>query len=403
MSVRPEKILILTSSLGGGGAERHILNLCRYLNACSVEVELMTISPEKNQLENEFREEKIPVRYFPLSSLKKLLLPGKMRALKKTVREISPDLIHAHLFHAEVTGVFASYLAGIPLIVTRHSSGIEFEGFRRVISRIISGRISHVVAVSAEAAREALACGNAGSRVSTLPSGIDTDIFVPLAEEEKVKAKSEWLERLFTDKASGNEIVVGTLARMRKEKNHPLFLRIVSRIIEERGSDDRAVRFVIIGDGPERQKLESLRSDLGLGGIVSMPGFNSDAPEILPLFDIFILTSDHEGVPLALLEAMSCGAACVASNVGGVASVLRGSGIIVEPGDTDGFVREVSTLIDYPEKRSLLSRKSRGKIVLDYDIAAWGRSMLEIYGKVSRIVPATGSARIKIIRKNGKN
>ncbi|MBN2184247.1 MAG: glycosyltransferase [Candidatus Krumholzibacteriota bacterium] len=376
-----KKVLFITSSLDGGGAEEHILNLCKYLKSISVATDLITISPEKGKLENKFHKEKVPVRYFPLSSLKELLLPWRLLALRKLIREIKPDIIHAHLFHGEVAGAAASFFTDAPFIATRHCSGVEFEGFRMTIMRMMRRRIDFVIAVSEEAVNESLKGGHAMEKMSMIPSGIDTDIFVPLGVEEKKKEKSIWLKKIFNGNANGDEIVVGTLAAMRKVKNQSLFLKIARRVADSPG-DGRHVRFVIFGDGPERKNLESLHAGLHLDGIVSMPGFTREPWKTLPLFDIFLLPSLIEGTPLALLEAMSCGVPCIASDVGDVGTALSGAGIVLESEDEEGFFKQVLSLIDDPQKRLLLGRQARSRVEKDYDIAPWGERIKEIYEAV---------------------
>jgi len=380
--VEQKKILFITSSLGGGGAEEHILNLCKYLKSVSVTIDLITTFPEKDKLERKFHKEKVPVRYFPLSSLKELLLPRRIRALRRLIGEIKPDIIHAHLFHAEVVAAVASFFTDASFVVTRHSSGGEIEGLKKAVLRMMRNRIDFVIAVSEEGAKDSLRGGYARNKILTIPNGIDTNVFVPLGIEEKKRRKSIWLKKLFKEDANGDEIVIGTLAGMRKVKNQSLILRIARRVADSRGSDGSPVRFVIFGDGPERKNLEVLCADLHLDRIVSMPGFTREPSKILPLFDIFLLPSVIEGTPLALLEAMSCGIPCIASDVGEVSAVLSGSGLVVKREDAEGFFNQVMALVDDPEKRLFLGEKARSRVVGDYDMSQWGDKTMRIYRKI---------------------
>ncbi len=382
MTGKRTKILFITSSLDGGGAEKHILNLCRYLGSIAVETEVITISPEKDRLENKFREEKIPVRYYPLASVKELLLPGRARELRKLVREIAPDIIHAHLFHAEVAGAVASLFSKAPYIVTRHCSGVEFEGARMTLARVIRRRIDLVVAVSEEAVKESLRGGHSRDRIVKLPSGIESDLFVPLDEDEKKRERPGWLKTVFPGGPEGDGIVVGTMAAMRRAKNLGLFLRLARRVADRHGGGSRRVRFVILGEGPDRKNLEAQAAGLHLDGIVSMPGFSREPWKILPLFDIFFLPSFIEGTPLALLEAMSCGVPCVASDVGDVAEVLGDAGLVAKSEDEGGLFDHLLTLINDPGVRLDLGRRSRSRVVTKYDITRWGEKMNDIYTRV---------------------
>lgn len=412
------RVLIITSSLAGGGAENHILNLCRYLKKTSFSATVMTISPEKDELENALRVEGVSIRYFPISSLMDLLMPGRIFSLRRVIREIDPDIIHAHLYHGEVVAAVASLFTKAPLVVTRHGSGLEFEGGKKRVIRAIRSRIDRIIAVSEEGASEAVQSGFQENMVLTIPSGVDTDRFTPASDSERGRRKAAWLSDLFTNGIEGNELVIGTLGGMRKVKNHSLFLQMAARLEdgyaasgltygqgasrlacsacesspedmcrEPEVADDRCAervtfRFVILGDGPERSGLENLSERLGLNACLSMPGFCAEPEKVLPLFDIFVLPSLTEGVPVALLEAMSCGLPCIASDVGGVPDLLSGTGIIVQGGNVKGFAAAAESFIDDEQKRSDFGRMARERIISQYDITSLGGGILEVFNKL---------------------
>ena len=118
-------------------------------------------------------------------------------------------------------------------------------------------------------------------------------------------------------------------------------------------------RLFVVGDGEERQRLETLRVNLGLGPRVEFLGARGDVSELLPGADAVVLSSITEGLPMALLEAMAAGVPCVATAVGGIPALLDGgAGIVVSPKDPDSLARAMAEVAQLPALRAQLSAKA---------------------------------------------
>ncbi|MCK4235488.1 MAG: glycosyltransferase, partial [Candidatus Krumholzibacteria bacterium] len=176
------RILFFISSLVSGGAEHHLLNLCRFLKSYSHKVAVCTLSEREDGLESTMLLNDINIYRLSILSLRGLAAPRKLIALRRIVKRFQPDLIHSHLYHAEVVSALASLFSGAPLLATRHSEGLEFEGRRRWMVRLIRSRFDSVIAVSRGSAAEAVEMGYPRERVFTVPSGVDTRKFRPLDE-----------------------------------------------------------------------------------------------------------------------------------------------------------------------------------------------------------------------------
>lgn len=164
------------------------------------------------------------------------------------------------------------------------------------------------------------------------------------------------LERFSPDRVSGSvreefsipsdALLVGTVGMLRPEKAHHVFLRAADII--RRGND--RVRFMLVGDGPERERLEALASELGLTDVVAFAGGRSDIPEILSALDLFVLPSDTEAFPVSVLEAMAMEKPVVSTDVGSVSEAVSPgeTGLLVPPGQPGALAEAVSGLMRDP-------------------------------------------------------
>ena len=377
------RILIATSSLAIGGAENHILNLCRSIRSAGHEVAVWTVSPYEDGLESTFVHEAIPLFRVPLRSLAELPLPRATASMRRILKGFQPHVLHAHLFHAEVAAAFASLFLSVPLIVTRHSAGLEFRGWRRPVSRFLARRVAVCIAVSEEAAAEAIHMGYPKRKVVVLPNAVDPQRFVPMDESEREQRRQALAAALFPGTSASPLILIGSVGGLKAVKNFPLMMRVAARLeARRRDAAEPVVRYVVFGEGDERGELSALARSLGIDRIFALPGRREDLARVYALFDIFMLPSFTEGVPLALLEAMSSGVACVASNVGGVGGVLSEAGVLASPGDEEAVLRAVRHLVDNEEERRELGRKARVRVLERFNVDIWSDRMLSVYRDV---------------------
>ena len=164
--------------------------------------------------------------------------------------------------------------------------------------------------------------GFPAEKVHVIPNGVDVERFNPMHNGEAVRRELG---------IAATAPVIGIVAALRPEKNHDMFLR-AAKIVRDRIPE---ARFLIVGDGPEREALVQLTRELDLGDAVHFLGNRSDVPEILAALDVFALTSRIEANPVSILEAMASGKPVVAPRVGSIdESVSDGeTGFLTEPGN----------------------------------------------------------------------
>ena len=386
------RILFFTSSLKTGGAEHHLLNLCRWLRSAGHESAVCSLSRVEEGIETLLVNDSVQLFRLPLRSLRSLPSPRVVSAVRRIVRGFKPDILHAHLFHAEVAAVFASALARVPVVATRHSAGLEFRGWRGWAARALEPRFAACIAVSREAAAEASAMGYCRDKVVVIPNAVDPERFRPVEERSREKGRSALVAELFPGGGLMRPLIlIGSAGGLKPVKDFPLMLRVASMLLSDaaRRPSGAELRFVIFGEGEERKNLEILSRDLGIDAFVSLPGKRDNLEALYPLLDVFLLPSLTEGVPLALLEAMSSGVACLASDVGGVGEVLAGAGVLARSKDENSFAEALQRIVINSDERKELGRRARVRVLERYNIDIWGEKTLAVYRSVLGEMPRT--------------
>jgi glycosyltransferase involved in cell wall biosynthesis len=170
---------------------------------------------------------------------------------------------------------------------------------------------------------------------------------------------------------------LGAAGRLSREKGFAFLLEALAGLVTE-GHD---LRLVILGEGGLRQALEQQVKALGLGERVLLPGYVADAGRYLPSFDLFVLPSLTEGLPMVLLEAMSVGLPTVASRVGGIPVVLdQGrAGLLVEPRDVDSLKAGIRAIIKDPCGADQRSSVASDRVRTVYSSPAMARHYFDVY------------------------
>ncbi len=254
-------------------------------------------------------------------------------------------------------GRLAGWLAGVPVICSAlHSSGLPDRV--ELLNRLLAPITDAFIAV-AETHRRYLAAneGCPANKLRVVPNGVDVEKFHP-----------RWPSPTLRDELHLPEgvPVAGIVAALRPEKHHELFLA-AARLIREEVPE---ARFLIVGDGPHRVRLEALARELSLADAVHFLGTRSDVAEVLSLVDVGVLTSHMESSPVSLLEAMACEKPVVATQVGSVPeTVLEGeTGHLVAPGDARGIADRVVELFRNPDRASRMGRAGREHVVAHWSV-----------------------------------
>ena len=298
--------------------------------------------------------------------------------LAKILRSRSIDVVQSHDWGTLLETTAAATLAGVTAVHMAHGPSIHYpatdrwaplkKNIRRKVERFASLKLDCAIAVSEAVRRELIDdVGIPARKVVLIHNGIDLTP-VPLGD---LTARRETL------RLSSEEIVLVAVGRLAEIKNYNMLLEAFARAVKELP----VLRLVMVGDGPERAKLEATAMHLGLSDRVHFLGARDDVREWLALSHVFVLPSLYEGISIALLEAMAAGLPAVATQVGGNPEVVtdQQNGILVESGDVEGFARALVVLARDEALRERMGRAARKRIEMKFDLNRSVRQYEEIY------------------------
>lgn len=364
---QPLKILQLISSSGVYGAERVVLALAKSLRAAGHTVEVAifeNIHAPNTDLLQACRQAEVPT--IPIRSAGRYDRAA-VRQLSTVLRERSFDLQHTHGYKADVLGSRAAKAAGVPIVATSHNwiDDTLRARFYGLLDRLTLRRFTAVVAVSDAVAERLRRSGVPRDRISLISNGIDVSEFgsAPPRLREELRA--------------GERPIVGVVARLSPEKGVRCFLQAARNVLET--SPDAL--FVIVGEGPERSELEALAQQLEIPGSIVFTGRREDMPSVYASFDIVVLPSLMEGLPIALLEAMAAGKAIVATRAGAVPEVLEqgADGMLVPPGDSTQLAAAIVKFLTDPDLRRRYGALAQQRVRDRYSSEAMAKQYVAIY------------------------
>jgi len=358
-----------------GGAERQAERLAAYMATQSIPTGVLT----RREGGLPALEKRDGYKIYRLSQIG----PGKMKTLTFTLSAImlllhkrnAYDILHAHLaFSPAVAAAIAGKLIGKRIIV-KFGNSAEFGDVQqsykswrgRLRMAILRRWADIIITLDPQMEAEALADGFARERVLCMDNGIDAIEFNPCDNKAAAKQKLG---------LGPNPLVLYT-GRFTLQKALPVLLKSFKQVL----SSNPDLKLILLGNGEEKGNLMSLAQELGVAELVSFCDPVNDVRPYLDAADIFVLPSLAEGISNSLLEAMSAGLACIATNVGGNPIALENGncGLLVAPGKVDEMSAALSKLGSHKDERSRLGNKARQRILDRYDFKVVGRQYSRLY------------------------
>jgi len=359
------------SSFGMGGQERVALDLAKLQRAAGHQVLAVSLAPPpEGPMAAAFEAAGVATNSVPKRgpSFDPTLAPR----LASYLSQRGVTIVHTHNPQAMVYGAPAAALAKVPCVHTKH--GVNPDPSRRMwLRRAACAMVDAYVAVTPTLARLAAERRECDStRLHVIPNGIDTLRFSPDADaRRRVRAELSIPQSAW---------VVGTVGRLSGEKNQALLIDAMAPLLDD------GHQLVLVGDGAERERLMAHARATGRPELVHFAGARKDPEAWLNGFDAFALTSDSEGLPLGLLEAMAVGLPVVATAVGGVPDVVEPgrTGALVARGDRDGLTAELQRLATLPAEGHEAARNARRMVLERHSTETMVGSYENLYGRVMR-------------------
>lgn len=344
-----KRILILNTTFRYEGPNDVLFQLTRHVDPLKFEIVLACMH-EGGPMEKIYEDAGYQVHNFKMERFIDL---GAVLRVRDFVRSEKIDLVMAQLLRSEVFGGFGAWLAGIPLVLVVQN----IDPYRAnpwffphyYLSRLSMRWPVKIVAAS-EYVRQFVIKhqGLTNERIVTIHDAIDPEQFVGLIGEKENVRKEFGLH---------DKIVIGCVARYDQQKGL-FYLLEAFRMLTVRYEN---IRLVLVGDGPQRKELEEWVKKENMEGKIILAGFRRDYDRIMQGFDIFVLPSLWEGLPLALMSAMVSGKAVVSTIVSGIPEIIEDgvNGFLVPPANEAALSEKIEKLICVPRLREETGLRAR--------------------------------------------
>ena len=365
------KILHIISSGGMYGAEAVILNLSRTLNEASHQSILGVFSNSSQpnlQLHERAQKEDIESHLIACNGQIDRSVP---QAIRELARRTGADVVHAHGYKADVYAYLAMRNSSTPTVSTCHTwydndLVVRLYG---MLDRLVLRGYSGIVAVSNDVRQRLLGSGVSERKIRIIRNGIDLRPFQTNSLSQQAHNGTD------------RPLSVGLVGRLSQEKGVDLFLRAAAEVLLELPH----TRFFVVGDGPDRAKLEALIETLGIRASSYLLGRRDDMPAFYKSLDILVSASHQEGLPIALLEGMASGLPLVATAVGSVPALVQNdrTGILVPANNVNVLATAISSLIQKPKLRERLGTAAKTLIAEEYSASRMTSDYLSLYEDVA--------------------
>ncbi|PYM94868.1 MAG: hypothetical protein DME04_06355 [Candidatus Rokuibacteriota bacterium] len=362
------RLLQITHDLAIGGLQQVVVNLCRTLNRSIFDIEVLCLRAP-GEFAPEIERLGIPVTVLPQNPRHTDYF--SFLKVAKFLRDRKFDVIHTHNTQPLVDGTLGGLLVGGVRTIVHTDHARQFPDKRRYMFAewVLSHWVYRIVGVSNETSKNLVDYEKISpKKIVTIRNGVVGDTF-----QRPINKFAKRAELGIPSSAP----VIGLAARLTEQKGLTFLLQALPAVLRAQ----RDLRLVIAGDGPLRRNLEEEAQRVGVGSHVHFLGPRTDMPDILQLFDVYVLPSIWEGLPMVLLEAMAAGCPIVATNVGGNPDAVRDgyNGYLVPARDPDALATRVIGLLSDRRQREEFGRNGRTLFDREFSAAIMARSYEQLY------------------------
>jgi glycosyltransferase involved in cell wall biosynthesis len=352
------RILLLSTSMGMGGADQQLLSAALGLRERGHEVRIVSLTP-LGEMGARARAAGLPTE--SLEMRRGIPDPRGLARLVRLVRAWRPTVLHSHMLHANLMARAVRVFTRIPVVVSTIHNIYEGGRLRMLGYRLTNGLVDHVTIISQAAAdrfvRDRIV---PPALLEVVPNGVDTERYRAVSAGTR--------DRLRGSLGLGREFAWLAVGRFETAKDYPNMLRAFSRVRAERPD----TVLLLVGRGSLQSETQALATGLGLEGSVRFVGTREDVPAFMTVADGYVMSSAWEGMPMVLLEAAAAGLPIVATRVGGNQEVVQegASGFLAPPGDDAALGAAMLRLMALPEpERRAMGTRGHDHVRQHYDLA----------------------------------
>jgi glycosyltransferase involved in cell wall biosynthesis len=311
--------------------------------------------------------------------------PAVWPALVRLVRDRQIDIVHSHEHKTDLLAYFLGRRQGVVPLATAHGwvgqswkEKLYYEGDKRLLTRF-----PRVIAVSDEIRRTLVRYGASPDRITVVLNSID-----PASHRKEAGRRAPARAKLGLEEG---DIAIGAVGRLERQKRFDILLQAFSELRRRRG--DRRVKLFIAGDGSLRNDLSRLAIELGVADDSRLLGHCADVVEFHHALDVFVQSSEYEGTPNAVLEAMALETPAVATDAGGTAEIMRHGehGLIVPIGDVDALVSAIESTLAAPATSAVRVAAARRRTEQELSFNARLHAVETVYRSLAASRAAVGS------------
>jgi glycosyltransferase involved in cell wall biosynthesis len=373
------RLLVLTDTaiLTAGGSERFLRNLLTRLPAerYSVDVLQLTEEPDPSSRVAQLDNAAVTLSYHPIGAVYGLRGWSAFRRVRARVRRGDYDIVQSQHEKSDLINALLPRRAGLHTISNRRDMGFQKSARVSALFRKLNRRFDRIVAPSKSIVDMLVADENAERiRCRTIPNGVDTNVFRPADTERRRDLRAQLG---FTDA----DTLIGIVASFTPVKRHVDLLAAFALVAKSHPT----ARLLLVGDGPLRNAVVSQIAQLGLGESVALLGPRSDVDQILPALDVFVLSSNTEGLSNAILEAQACGLPVVATAVGGNPDLVHvgKTGWLVPPELPAELARALSEAIAQAQTGREFGANARAHVLREHSVDAMALAYEHLYRELA--------------------
>lgn len=387
-----KKVLYIVTQPEFGGAQRYVFELANNFKE-NLKIIVATgndLSP--NSLLERCEKENIETYKFK-HLFREINILEDLKALKEILEYIKkekPDIVHLNSTKAGILGTLACYLSHFWIKQPKTIYTVHGWAFLEPISNSkrlfylwaekISAKFRDCLIVLSEKEKDITLEKRLShpSKINVIPHGIDYNSMSFFIKEKARNILSEHIKFNLED----GDLIIGTVANLYPTKGLEFLIKAAKDI--PKNYNNRRIIFIVIGEGSERKRLETLIKHYGLENSFFLAGSIPEAYKIFWALDIFVLPSVKEGLPYVILESMFAGLPIVATRVGGIPEVLEHgvSGILIQSQNPDTLKNAILELVANPKKRQLLGEQAKEKAILNYTLDKCLFQTINLYKKL---------------------